>query len=571
MAARKSLIQSKEFSQKDLISIQESAKARALLWIERIPFEEENWPPCLLVALSNGSTLPRKRARQNILSTGLYPIDKADLAFCHIDELKAGLRRGGLFHLLYLSHQGIAIPNISLPFQPVSKSLLERRYEESYQQFKVSSQKALAFRNGALHFWNKKDFTTAAFMFHQAIELGFHASEQFALGKAKQSHKLLAHILSAEFYAPSLASIFLDNQHELISALQILEKSYLGARYRSNFLVTEEELNGLSELVGDFYRKLFKLPDYYKTAMIHSIQKSEISTNLKVKSMKPRLEDRIALIRDGLNDHVRTFLEELVVKFDISHVLCFGIQTREGQGFSPFMFSSSSAESRYDLLIISKTKDVSAIQEFCFQEEIKGIGIFAIAYHKKEVGDLLNKQSRFFYTILQSGHLFYGCPKDLGFKMAPPNYQDIRRGITNHWRTRCRRASHYLETAGRSKNESPEVALFLIHLGLEQLALGIVYCYMGYTPKFRSLSFLFALCGNFTSVFAELFQNEELQGRELLKSLCASFSGARFKSSFKVDKGQVTTLLSHIPKLTEELNLLQKEKIQELHSKIGEL
>ncbi|AGA76731.1 HEPN domain-containing protein [Echinicola vietnamensis] len=548
----------------DLVEIQQNVEAKALFWVEPIPFEGKTFPPLLLVALPNGGTLSIKRAREKITATDCFPKRLANLGFCHFQGMKAGMKRGGLFHLLHFSKKRLVSPGISLPFQEVSKSLLENKYAEFLLPFDVFAHKAIAFQQGALDCWEKRDFTTAAFMFHQAIELGFHASEVFALGKAKQSHKLYSHILSAEYYAPAIADIFLEVNHQTVSPIPLLEKAYLGARYRTNFNISEEDIADLPDLVEEFLSRLFQLPDSYKTAITAFTPQPVQSPTKKSTVMESIQKNTSTLIKSGLNENLQSFLKHLASKFDIEYVYCFGIQAREAQGFSPFMFFNSSAEPRYDLLIISAEPDTSPIQEFCMDAQASGIGVFAIVHHKKEVDDGLKKESRFFNTIVQNGQLFYGNPDGLDFKVITPDYKYIIQGIRTHWDTRNKRASQYFYAAECSKNGCPEVVMFLIHLGLEQLALGIIYTYMGYIPKFRSLSYLFSLCGNFTSGFSDLFQSKEFLEKELLKSLCSSFSGARFRSGYRVDPSHVSAIFDRIPKLNDRLRNLHEEKIKQL-------
>ncbi|GGF38571.1 HEPN domain-containing protein [Echinicola rosea] len=548
----------------NLGEIQQCVEAKALFWVDPIPFDGKTFPPFLLVALPNGGTLSIKRAREKIITSGRFPLRLANLAFCHYQGLKAGMKRDGLFHLLHLSKKRLVSPEIPLSFQTVSTKFLESRYDASISQFNAFAQKAVAFRQGALDYWEKNDYATAAFMFHQALELGFHAAEVFALGKAKRSHWLSSHILSAEYYAPALSTILLTEGHNAISPVPLLEKAYLGARYCPNFTIAKDEIASMPELMEKFISRLFQVPSSYKAAIDAFTPTPINSTTTKTTAMSN--EDRKALIKPGLNQELRTFLENLVDKFDIEYVYCFGIQTREGQGFSPFMFSSSSIESRYDLLIITNEPDPSPIQDFCLEAQASGTGIFAIIHLKREVDDSLKKQSRFFNTIIQNGHLFYGKQDGNGFKVSLPDYQYVQQSTIAHWQTRYNRASYYFQAVECSDRECPEVSMFLLHLGVEQLALGIIYTYMGYIPKFRSLSYLLALCGNFTSTFSELFINEEYKAEELLKSLCASFSGTRFNPGYKVDTGHVPVIFERIPELAKSLQQLHEEKIKQLQS-----
>lgn len=247
-----------------LPEIQKSVRAKTLAWIEPIPFQDKKFPPFLLVGLTVGSTLVMKKAREKIISIVPYSLTPADLTFCHFEVLK----RDSLFNFLHLSDERLMLsPGMCFPFQTSSKSLLESRFLESKLVFQGFAKKATSFFQSGMHLLELKDFTTAAFLFHQAIELGLRAAEVFAIGKGTKSHRLERHILAAQSYSPALAEIFLDEHHNSISAIAILEESYLGSRYTYSFSVSEDDLTGIPELIKAFFNRLFQLPTSYEIAM----------------------------------------------------------------------------------------------------------------------------------------------------------------------------------------------------------------------------------------------------------------------------------------------------------------
>lgn len=252
------------FTEALLADIQKTVNPKSLAWIEPIPFEEKTFPPFLLVALTNGSSLAMKWARETIISTAHYPLNPTNLSFCHYEVIK----RASLFNFLHLTNDRLMVaPNASFPFQAFSKAQLESRFLESKLIFQGFANKAVSFYRSGMHLLNLKDFNTATFMFHQAIELGLRAAEVFALGKGTKSHILYRHILAAQSYSPALAELFLDANNNCIPIIKTLEGSYLGARYSYSFSVSKDELADIPELLEEFYSRLFQLPMSYENAI----------------------------------------------------------------------------------------------------------------------------------------------------------------------------------------------------------------------------------------------------------------------------------------------------------------
>lgn len=78
----------------------------------------------------------------------------------------------------------------------------------------------------------------------------------------------------------------------------------------------------------------------------------------------------------------------------------------------------------------------------------------------------------------------------------------------------------------KAASESLEVAVVLckialLHVAAVQIALGLIRVFLGYTPREYGLHYLLQLCGHFTELPVQVFQQQTVVGIKRYKMLCA--------------------------------------------------
>ncbi|AFL86138.1 hypothetical protein Belba_3646 [Belliella baltica DSM 15883] len=111
----------------------------------------------------------------------------------------------------------------------------------------------------------EKNYSLAIYFLHQSIELRLRALVLAWERHEKKSHEIRLVIRSCLKFIPELASIFPQNSEEEIKLLKILEDAYCKARYKSCFVVSQEEADQLmhrsiqiKSLCEDHYYLCFK-------------------------------------------------------------------------------------------------------------------------------------------------------------------------------------------------------------------------------------------------------------------------------------------------------------------------
>ncbi len=104
----------------------------------------------------------------------------------------------------------------------------------------------------------------------------------------------------------------------------------------------------------------------------------------------------------------------------------------------------------------------------------------------------------------------------------------------------------------------------LLHMGVEQLCLAIIYAFMGYYPNHFHLAYLFSLCSHCTPLLNDLFPDTSEEDRELLKILHTTPQALRFKKSEQFIHTQLQVLEGRCWRLFSKTEKLIQKRIDAL-------
>jgi len=91
----------------------------------------------------------------------------------------------------------------------------------------------------------RKSLKNAAFYLHQAAERTYNAAILVFTGYKPRTHNLGKLIRLCRDFSPELARIFPNNTKEETHLFNLLKKAYIDARYKKEYIITEEELDVL--------------------------------------------------------------------------------------------------------------------------------------------------------------------------------------------------------------------------------------------------------------------------------------------------------------------------------------
>lgn len=142
---------------------------------------------------------------------------------------------GNIFFLQALSPKYLEYGSI-----PVFTISFEQALKRAQSTFAKECAKVLSFREGATFYLQKENYSLAAFMLHQAIELSFRVVELITIGKEKICHKIMDHQKYVQYFMPELGYLFSEVKDKERQLLILLDMAYQGVRYGRDYKIDHD-------------------------------------------------------------------------------------------------------------------------------------------------------------------------------------------------------------------------------------------------------------------------------------------------------------------------------------------
>jgi len=118
--------------------------------------------------------------------------------------------------------------------------------EQAEEYFEDKYQYASDFIKGARFYYSEGNYKLSSFLLHQACENFFVTILLTFTLRSGKEHNLLKLLEATRGYVPELYNLFpLDNDQEEKRLFEILIKSYVEARYNSEFTVSKEDIEAI--------------------------------------------------------------------------------------------------------------------------------------------------------------------------------------------------------------------------------------------------------------------------------------------------------------------------------------
>jgi len=159
-----------------------------------------------------------------------------------IDFVNARLTEGQYF-FSDIKKEGILLYDAgNIPLAEQKELNAAERKQIAQEDFNYWFYDAVKFLKGAVLYTNDKDLNMAAFMLHQAAERTYNAAILVFTGYKSRTHNLGKLIRLTRDFSPELAMVFPNNSNEETYLFNLLKKAYIGARYKKEYVITEEHL-----------------------------------------------------------------------------------------------------------------------------------------------------------------------------------------------------------------------------------------------------------------------------------------------------------------------------------------
>lgn len=243
---------------------------------------------------------------------------------------------------------------------------------------------------------------------------------------------------------------------------------------------------------------------------------------------------------------LNSLIEILVKKFEPLKIYSFCRIIKSNNRLGCFTTSLDKNEPHYFLLMImeSSTRNEHEVQDFCRSHFSEG-KITILSHGIETIKDSIQKNNRFFITILNEGSLLYNSTgilaQDNEIQFDPSqNFEKAKK----HFEHRIKLAQGFLDAAADSyANQHYAIAIFLTHQVIEQCTIALIRVNLAYRSDIHHLGRQLDLCCCFSEEPSNLFRTKK-DDLSLFEILLRSYSQARYKDTFKVDSDDADKLVS---------------------------
>lgn len=476
-------------------------------------------------------------------------------------QIKDAIGKGNLYFYNICTEANLIYGKAGSDYEIIPTSLnWQEMLENARKQYDSEEEKIKAFVSGAGFYLEKENYAQSAFMLHQAIELNYRAIEHFITGRSKITHSIKAHQKYLKPYCTELSNIFLADRERDMDLLKLLDDAYLAVRYENSYQINKLDLSALRVKASEV--KLAALKTYQQTL-----------NNFQPSSAVAKLPEIVSQQNQKFDDLGVPFslIEQICGSIDAERIYCFGKRKYLASRSNPFynIPAEHIEKDHYDLVVITSEKATEKASDVqCKINDNSGnLYTALLLVHTKQSFQIsLKSNNRFFHNLL-----LYGVPvyhkKGLTTEPALPEYDPSNTSFhcQMHWHQRYYRGKAFIEAAGSVWDEGEEtVVLSLLSQGIEQICLGLIYVFLGYRPNQHSLTHLFDLCVNFTTVIDSIFPRNTPEDLRIFKMLSKSANHGRFMINVSVDPTDTGLLYRRSKILIEESDILATEQLDKM-------
>lgn len=164
-----------------------------------------------------------------------------------IDYINQGLRIGQYFFTDIIAEGVLLYDSGNFQFAEPVQLIPAEEKERAQEYFDIWYPKGESLLKGSSFYLNIPDFNVGVFTLHQATESFYCAALLVHTGYKPKTHNLEKLRAYAKHIAEDLHNLFLtpdDDEHEK-HLFDLLKRGYIDARYKKDYIITEEELKEL--------------------------------------------------------------------------------------------------------------------------------------------------------------------------------------------------------------------------------------------------------------------------------------------------------------------------------------
>lgn len=262
-------------------------------------------------------------------------------------------------------------------------------------------------------------------------------------------------------------------------------------------------------------------------------------------------------------------------KLNILALYCFGLRQKQKLQKSYIALCQTTCYQtiHLDLLVLSTQLPPNAtadLSDLIYKQTEGRYRVTLLLHTPSQLKAATHKNGHLFQKVMHSGWLLQAQPGLSENNALTQPFSLCPRLIKKFAENRLFNAEKLFQLEDAVQGvEGGLLRASLLHMGVEQLCLAIIYASMGYCPNHFHLNYLFSLCSHCTTVIEEIFPDETEEDKRLLHILHTTPQLLRFKKTeqfthtqLQVLEERCLTLYSETEKLIEKRIALLKKSTE---------
>lgn len=438
--------------------------------------------------------------------------------------------------------EGIRLPKFS-PAEIANKTMT---YIEAERQ------KSQAFLEGYHFYLERKNYTQASFMLHQALELTFRVILVMLTGDEKHTHchfEIIAHlkVFDSKF-------TWLNKKDMYRESLRKLNEAYSSSRYDQGFQVGKGQL----DVVFQLYEEILTWLDEYQVDVIQEIKQQLSPTYLAQKKIERLKENYVSALEDRKDiSHRELIVNALQVFCEPQSVRCFAYRNKQQQCSNLLLVADEKDVMHHYFLFIGVLENsihTLQLQGMVNQLLPDYLTVTLIVETQENILRHVQQGQLFFCNVLRTGEVWLeekGCSELDTISIPVP-----QRSITylkKQWERKLRDAKILYEIEYSCDYDGDERVLCCASaLATERICTGIIRVYLGYYPSVLNLNYLMQfldlLCPEVTTIFGL----HDTKGKERFRLLNNALQDFRYTANYNVCEDKVLVLHEMVSKFIDK-------------------
>ncbi|MDM1293804.1 HEPN domain-containing protein [Sphingobacterium sp. N143] len=370
---------------------------------------------------------------------------------------------------------------------------VEEVVEKTRSYIDKEKSKIRSFIDGSGFYLEHKNHAHAAFMLHQAIELGFRTIENILLNEDKKSHSLKNHINYLKVFDSALGKLAENNANK--QALDKIDKAYIDYRYQQDYIVDEDLLETAYQIALQLLNWLY---DYSEILFkeIRTKLRPHQTENCKIEKCKNNLD---LYKKSYCNTHYRDLiLNALEYHCTPALVACFGYDSDHHKYHNALQsIKQDRIAHAYYIFVAydSLNAELSNLTQLITDLLPKNVTLTLLVENTAFFTKQLSGGHPFFLSLLKVGDIWFQhsaiAQIDLDSITAPQ--LDIEY-VHKQWENRYNNACCLYYAFENNVPRRAEPVYYALSQALEQICLGVINTVLQYKPQRVSIPLLMQLC-----------------------------------------------------------------------------